>query len=217
MSGQQNFVDVEYFTQRRKSRILYKSVTSFQDLIDLNVCFLRGELSWTPYHDGPIFEETLPLLQNLIRINEAGFLSVEGQPGTLTPTIEQKSYIVGLVPRNIAQRLKIYLLTKPVYFEMYSMNPYVKIADTYPTREYVLTQYRESIDESFSADTVRTPRESAEELEAQAGFFLFPHIVQLLETDCIHVGIACKEFGQGSVEDILMEFFYGSRATCNVQ
>jgi hypothetical protein len=107
----------------------YLSVRSFQDLLHLNVRYLRGEGVSTPYHFDSVDEETLPLLGDLIRINQAGFLSVEGQPAmrvrerggwgysdsNYTDT-HQVSYVVGFVHATVAQRLARFLRRQPVYY-----------------------------------------------------------------------------------------------------
>lgn len=86
----------------------FKHTQTYDDLIAANLAFLRGEITRTPYHLGPVSEETRPLLDKLIRINAHGFVSTNGQPGDLKTgysakqkwyyAIRQKPYITGFLP-----------------------------------------------------------------------------------------------------------------------
>ena len=58
----------------------FKTVHTYSDLIDANVAFLWGSLLQSPYHHGPIDEETHLLLPSLIELNRLGFITVNGQP-----------------------------------------------------------------------------------------------------------------------------------------
>ena len=62
---------------------IWERANSYEDLIILNFLFLRGIVSCTPNHGGPIDEETIPLVGNLIKINKKGFLTTQGQPGLI--------------------------------------------------------------------------------------------------------------------------------------
>ena len=59
-------------------KILYREATTFKNLVCLNIAFLKGILNGTPYHHGPIDDETIPLLSQLIQLNKKGFLSTNG-------------------------------------------------------------------------------------------------------------------------------------------
>jgi hypothetical protein len=59
---------------------LFHQVRTYRELQDVNIQFLRGEIQKTPYHGGPVDSETIPLLSDLIRLNELGFVTVGGQP-----------------------------------------------------------------------------------------------------------------------------------------
>lgn len=86
----------------------FKLTQTYDELIAANLAFLRGEITRTPYHLGPVSEETRPLLDKLIRINAHGFVSTNGQPGNLRTgynakqkwyyAIRQKPYITGFLP-----------------------------------------------------------------------------------------------------------------------
>jgi hypothetical protein len=58
----------------------FRSVQTYTDLLQANIAFLEGQLLQSPYHLGPIDEETVPLLPKLTQLNRLGFLTVNSQP-----------------------------------------------------------------------------------------------------------------------------------------
>jgi hypothetical protein len=77
----------------------YSKMKTFQQLCDSNVAFLNGEYDETFYHNGPVDDETIPLLDDLKRINKLGFISMEGQPAKLADEESeelQRSYLSGI-------------------------------------------------------------------------------------------------------------------------
>ncbi|RMY00723.1 hypothetical protein D0867_11644 [Hortaea werneckii] len=91
----------------------WKSAEYFQELLDLNRKFLRGESKRSCYHRGHIFNETIALVPGLLRLHDYGMLTMESQPGTApTPTtvtcpccsderwieIQQRPYLMFTLP-----------------------------------------------------------------------------------------------------------------------
>ena len=62
----------------------YSDAKTFQDLRDINVKFLKGIYDHTAYHGGPVDSETIPLLDDLCRLNTLGAYTFCGQPGLCT-------------------------------------------------------------------------------------------------------------------------------------
>ncbi|KAJ5144271.1 hypothetical protein N7476_004833 [Penicillium atrosanguineum] len=54
--------------------------TGFTALLELNKKFLRGEISSSPYHYGPIEEETRSLVPSLLKLHERRILTWSSQP-----------------------------------------------------------------------------------------------------------------------------------------
>lgn len=84
---------------------------NFEDLIEYNIKFLKGEIKATFYHCGPTDPETEPLLPDLIKINKYGFFSDCGQPSLIKQEpfehdagkiylLKQKSFISGYIENN---------------------------------------------------------------------------------------------------------------------
>jgi hypothetical protein len=66
-------------------RPVFKAVRNFKELLRVNAAFLRGEVNGTPYHLGPIADETGPIAKELIELHEKyGVMTINGQPGTCT-------------------------------------------------------------------------------------------------------------------------------------
>lgn len=61
----------------------YRSVRTYDDLLHLNVEFIQGRLPMTPYHCGPLNDETLPMVEDLVRLHAFGFLSISSQPARM--------------------------------------------------------------------------------------------------------------------------------------
>jgi hypothetical protein len=60
----------------------WDSVDSVADLNAGVIRFLRGELPTSPWHLDPVDEETLPIVESLVHLNELGYITSQGQPGT---------------------------------------------------------------------------------------------------------------------------------------
>jgi hypothetical protein len=59
---------------------LWRTAKDFSDLITLNQKFLSGQIPKTPYHGGPIDEETIPLLPGLLKLHDFGLFTICSQP-----------------------------------------------------------------------------------------------------------------------------------------
>ena len=110
--------------------MLYDLVESVDDLIILNIAYLKGILKSNYYQGGPILVETVNLVDNLIKLNKKGFLSVEGQPGENTIKkqirnredyyiqIEKKAYIIGYIHKSRSEQIKKLLNNEDYYIRI---------------------------------------------------------------------------------------------------
>ncbi len=69
---------------------IWDKIETYGDFKLLMILFLRGILKHSIISLGPVFPETIPLLGNLIEINQLNFISLEGQPGEC---VEEFSHI----------------------------------------------------------------------------------------------------------------------------
>ncbi|MGF1661255.1 MAG: hypothetical protein ACFCVG_02075 [Kineosporiaceae bacterium] len=71
--------------------------------------WLRGERSGTPWNLGPPDPETWPLVEDLIRINEAGLATLSSQPGMRGEFhglhVEQRAYVDGVADFPLARMI----------------------------------------------------------------------------------------------------------------
>lgn len=59
---------------------MWKTAKDFSDLITLNQKFLLGHIPETPFHCGPIDEETIPLVPGLLELHKFGLFTIGSQP-----------------------------------------------------------------------------------------------------------------------------------------
>jgi hypothetical protein len=209
-------------------RLVYQSVKSFRDLIDINIKFLKGEIKQTYYHLGPVDPETVPLLAKLVEINNYGFYSTNGQPGLfnihyvipeyndlgeLNPNYEpnkfadirQKSYITGLMITSEADKLKEFIIKNyPEYniivqdFDNFYSTISLDIMD------YPLTDERDYSEGEWEHYT-NLPNTHEPNSLVQLEIFKdrIPEYNNLSD-----VTISAKEWGPDySVEDVLLDFY----------
>ena len=72
--------------------------TSFGDIAKLFAKFCRGELTSLPWSDQPVAKETSAISEQLARINEAGYLTINSQPAVDGSPSED--LVHGWGPRN---------------------------------------------------------------------------------------------------------------------
>jgi hypothetical protein len=82
-------------------------VDTYRKLQRSTIGFLKGKIGTTMFHAAPLDNETIPLMNDLVLINQLGFVSMEGQPGICEynipgkiSDIEQVSYIMGFYYRD---------------------------------------------------------------------------------------------------------------------
>jgi hypothetical protein len=74
--------------RQKKLQNFEENIKNFDDLVKQNVRFVKGDLDWAPYHNGPIIEDATEsevpgyeydkVLEGLVRVNELGFVSIWG-------------------------------------------------------------------------------------------------------------------------------------------
>lgn len=208
---------------------IYENVLSFDDLKKTNVAFLCGKISRTPYHHMPICEETIPLVDKLVKVNEYGFFSMEGQPAIKSGGIlkmswfdscgnlcsnwfyetHQKSFISGIMESHHVDNFISFLKTKPVYFVIFGF-PYKIIFNNFPHDHYNVTKtrynkYENKISESEWCHISNINNDDDYKLMK---FEEYPNIDKFIKTNCVSVDIASYEYNdEYSVENLLIEYF----------
>ena len=88
----------------------WRTARTLEDLAQATIAFLRGDLGETPVHGGPPDPETAPLIADLMRMNAAGFITVDSQPGEVSPGWSQRAYVEGLCTEATAARIEAAVL-----------------------------------------------------------------------------------------------------------
>jgi hypothetical protein len=75
-----------YKSQNKDPTRLWKKYTStYSDLIHLNMLFLQGKISETPYYMGNLYGETIKQLPQLLELHkDYGVITIDSQPGMCT-------------------------------------------------------------------------------------------------------------------------------------
>jgi hypothetical protein len=99
---------------------IWKEIKNFQELQECMVKFLEGKYKSNPWHLSPVDPETVPILQKLRKINKAGFVTIDGQPGNHTKDDDgtesyQRGFIQGFIEKkNFLKLTKALLKTGKV-------------------------------------------------------------------------------------------------------
>jgi hypothetical protein len=208
-------------------------VFTFTDFTVANIAFLNGQLSYTPYHFDAICPETVPLVAKLVQINRYGFISVNGQPGSISQGFtektwldnegrecgnwwwdeKQKPYICGFLHKGYLEAFREFM--DPSHQKDYYCSISEKgrrLTNSFPTAAYIVTaervhKDRELLCEQAWKDFSKITKASDFDSEKYI-FDDYPRCLQLLEDTTVYVIIAGTEFGKGSVEDLLLRFFH---------
>lgn len=98
----------------QQDREAFEGAKSIADLKRLTIAFLRGETAATSYHFGPLLAESAPIVEKLVALNEAGFITTGSQPGGVETVqgqrIQKRAYVEGLLKRRYLSQFlqKIY-------------------------------------------------------------------------------------------------------------
>ncbi len=88
----------------QQDREAFEGVKTVADLQRLTIAFLRGDIAATSYQVGPLRAESAPLVEKLVALNEAGFITTNSQPGGVETVrgqrIQKRMYVEGLLKRR---------------------------------------------------------------------------------------------------------------------
>lgn len=94
---------------------LWGTPTSVQDISDLFVRYMQGDLESLPWSEQPITEEANAIQQDLIDLNRRGFLTINSQPAV--NGVKSSDPTFGWGPRNgyVYQKSYLEVLVSPEY------------------------------------------------------------------------------------------------------
>ena len=100
----------------RRDRKAWKSARTLDDLGELVVRWLNGELKENPGHLGPPCAETIPLIPALTAINRGGFITVNSQLADMRWEDEQNTWVCGFATDAVLVRLREAVAGTPLEF-----------------------------------------------------------------------------------------------------
>ena len=206
---------------------VFESCQTYRELLRCNVAYLQGRLTRTPYHGGPVADETIPLLKDLVEVNTRGFMSISGQPSeceTTVPTAgpwkgryvesQQKSYIEGYLPRKLLPAFLTYVISFPgVKYDVYDSKSRRITASNHHGVDLTrgrasptvagLARARWDTDTSFPDPVKLAARGMAPDDRDPLYGNVFWHI---LVRECVLVEFCIDTYCKGSVEQLLLAF-----------
>lgn len=200
---------------------------SWNFYINYNIDFLTGRKKDTFYH-GPLEEETFPLLNKLIRINNYGFFSTSGQPGEIVKgftkntwisngkkmgnwyyEIVKKSYISGIAENNeITKKLKRFLKDHPEVYVRWTNGLTDSMAknrfySNFPDDRYNVTKQRHK--KKFSNTWSKWDFYTNIDIRYHKDLIYADHTTL---AQGVFFDIAMKEYNtERTVEDVLLDFY----------
>jgi hypothetical protein len=79
---------------------MFIKASSIEEIKNLNMEFIKGNMYATCYHYGPLNSESKLIIEELVKMNELGFITTGSQPGEDTNKSKQRGTINGLIERN---------------------------------------------------------------------------------------------------------------------
>jgi hypothetical protein len=215
----------------------FQKITNLKELIQANVQFLKGYLNRSPYHCGPIDTETLPMLEDLVELNELGCITINSQPpidefyflDSMCHQTQQKSYVEGYM---LASILDEFVRFMKEYDEKYSYKIYT-IHNISGIRKWIyklinlsdirvdlhidhcknisenLTRERTTKfgDDNVCAFTWRNYSNIHSEIPMPYDFENLPNMDKFMVNKMVKFIIYSNEYNEGRVEKLLLKFF----------
>ena len=188
---------------------------AFDTLCDVNAAYLRGELSMTPYRDRPVGDETAAMLPKLLELNERGFMSTRsgssGSSGSSGPTTQRprRSFVCGYM--STRHYLPFYAFicgVAGVRFLLYRQGRL--------THSNFRRCRRCCVDAGGRCAMDVGPLAHVNPAMAHAGTACFAssefgNAFDVLRNRSLFVVVVGEAYGEGAVEDVLLDYFRGNR------
>lgn len=201
-------------------------VNNFSELIKTNILFIKGILKTSPYHQGPLDVDSVPLIDKLVLLHKYGLFTTEGQSAscihkTYIPktkkyvNIEQKPYLCFLMRNN---NTNWHFIHKHLFH-----NNLLVVMGTDLTKQ---GHYFHNITDSKYNVTREQTDENKEQLQSNPWRMYtnfhpnYPandiidmmsgdenkyHNLIPIYTQCIYVSVAMKEYCKGDLEQLILD------------
>lgn len=85
---------------------LFINAKSIDEIKKLNMQFIKGEIYNTCYHYGPLNRESNRVHNELVKMNELGFITTGSQPGEEKVKSQQRGTVSGLIDKRIFEKFR---------------------------------------------------------------------------------------------------------------
>ena len=119
---------------------IFNNISSIDELQKLTLDFLRGKIIATNYHFGSLHQESKKIINELIKMNEQGFITMCSQPGEQ----KQRGYVCGIINKYDYTKFekRMYEISNNIYIRHTNDNKLIRTLSkigTYP-EWYWITQ-----------------------------------------------------------------------------
>ena len=174
---------------------------SYADLLAANLAFLKGEIHDTPYHLGPICTETRPILENIKKINERGFLTTGSQPSLKEGDIYlQRSYITGFIKLDNKDSIIDFATRNNMHIKVFYKNN--MIWNSFPVSHFCVTYDMDEQGNLHEFTWLQSRQGDDVFSYINAGLDTFNNIVQILQ-EYAYVEIANSEWNDVEISELL--------------
>jgi hypothetical protein len=111
-------INTEYEEKINDAIYTFENVKSVNELQKLTLDFIKGKLIATNYHYGPLHKESKKIINELIKMNELGFITINSQPGEIEYEIRrQRGYVCGIIKKNQLDKFSklLYEISSNIY------------------------------------------------------------------------------------------------------
>ena len=212
-----------------KALNMWRNTDSFENLKEKMIKYINGEVCCSYNHYGKLCEETEPLIPDLLLLNQAGFISLNGQPGMIEIDEEQygerlcflqKPYIEGILKKDLCDAVTNKLFKKG-YIVRISTKDSVRLmgcpdssseSPYWVTQTYVLkdgekvSDLLNDDDEDDGLGDTKFPKDSMWKFDIETlKEYCTNEFYQTLCDDYVHLGICSQLYGPGRLEKDLLE------------
>lgn len=202
---------------------IWKDCQTFKQLQSAMVLFLEGKCPTTIWYGAPVNDETIPLMSDLIEIVKRGFVTIEGQPGTILEkkigiksdfgkigekyTEKQRGYMSGYMLNalcdgfinKLRKSKKVFVYREKLNaIELFGTKP----ADIEEDRYITLTQeISKTKTENFTK--LHIPNDTPGMVSLQLP--MNPKLKRYLIQNCSYLTIATKSYGDTSLQQRVLK------------
>jgi hypothetical protein len=200
------------------------AIKSYADLVYTNSEFVLGKLNRSPYHLGPLDEESALLVPDLIQLHLYGAVTVESQPALLmTEPVKSKSRPGRFAEARQRPYLVFFMPNQPQYVEainaMYNRPGIFAVSVTNVANNKWSSNFDEPIVVTEERDAPSASAISKRKFHAYSSvkpdsttreaklFDKFPNITTVLQTTvCVEIA-SVLPFGQGNIAKAVINAF----------